>query len=701
MAATIRSLFEKNRKGISHYLKLLVVITAFAVIIVSSCLYAGYALKSHLHKDTNEEFTEEFIDRIITKMALLLASLGVALITALSITLLNIDSQDIREFKNMMKKIEQRDNLLNMVNQAAMTLLAAKDEDNLMASVLAGMGILGNAVDVDRVQIWQNEMIDGALHFVHKYEWLSEYGKQKSPVPVGLHFPYRLKPDWEKKFLAKESINCPLKELPQGDQDFLSPYDIKTIIIIPLFMQERFWGFFSLDDCRKERSFSDDEMNILHSGGLLIANTFIRYDMTQNIRYTATQLEAALKEAQDANLAKSKFLATMSHEIRTPMNVILGVTESHLQNETLSEEIQDGYNKIYNAGDMLLHIINDILDFSKIEAGKLELIPVKYDIMSLINDTAHMNVIRYQQKPIKFNIDIQDNMPAYLIGDELRIKQILNNILSNAFKYTDSGEIDLAFSTEHSGNENEVILVLNVKDTGQGMTPEQVDKLFDEYTRFNLETNRTTVGIGLGMTITKNLIIMMNGTLTVNSLPGKGTEMNVHIPQKLAGYETIGKKHIENAKGMLLEQKNYSSNKKINRELMPYGKVLVVDDMKPNLDVARLLLKPYQLNIETVESGLEAISLVKSGNEYDIIFMDHMMPVMDGMEAVKELRTLGYKSAIIALTANAVTGQQDIFIANGFDAYISKPIDIRQLNDTLNKFIRDKNKKNTAATLPQ
>jgi len=693
LAATIRSLFEKNRKGISHYLKLLVVITAFAVIIVSSCLYAGYALKSHLHKDTNEEFTEEFIDRIITKMALLLASLGVALITALSITLLNIDSQDIREFKNMMKKIEQRDNLLNMVNQAAMTLLAAKDEDNLMASVLAGMGILGNAVDVDRVQIWQNEMIDGALHFVHKYEWLSEYGKQKSPVPVGLHFPYRLKPDWEKKFLAKESINCPLKELPQGDQDFLSPYDIKTIIIIPLFMQERFWGFFSLDDCRKERSFSDDEMNILHSGGLLIANTFIRYDMTQNIRYTATQLEAALKEAQDANLAKSKFLATMSHEIRTPMNVILGVTESHLQNETLSEEIQDGYNKIYNAGDMLLHIINDILDFSKIEAGKLELIPVKYDIMSLINDTAHMNVIRYQQKPIKFNIDIQDNMPAYLIGDELRIKQILNNILSNAFKYTDSGEIDLAFSTEHSGNENEVILVLNVKDTGQGMTPEQVDKLFDEYTRFNLETNRTTVGIGLGMTITKNLIIMMNGTLTVNSLPGKGTEMNVHIPQKLAGYETIGKKHIENAKGMLLEQKNYSSNKKINRELMPYGKVLVVDDMKPNLDVARLLLKPYQLNIETVESGLEAISLVKSGNEYDIIFMDHMMPVMDGMEAVKELRTLGYKSAIIALTANAVTGQQDIFIANGFDAYISKPIDIRQLNDTLNKFIRDKNKK--------
>jgi signal transduction histidine kinase/CheY-like chemotaxis protein len=685
---TIRSFFEKNRKGISYYLKLLVVVIAFVIIIVSSCLYAGYVLKNHLSQALNNEL----IDQIITKMALLLASLGIALIAALSITLLSIDSKDIREFINMMKKIEQRDNLLKMVNHAAMTLLSAKDEDNLMSSVLAGMEILGNAVNVDRVQIWQNEMIDGTLHFVHKYEWLSEFGKQKSPVPVGLHFPYKSKPDWEEKFFAKENINCPLNELPKEDQDFLRPYDIKTIVIIPLFMQERFWGFFSLDDCRKERSFSDDEMKILHSGGLLVANTFIRYDMTENIRNTAVQLEAALKEAQDANMTKSKFLATMSHEIRTPMNVILGVSESYLQNESLSQDEREGYNKIYNAGNMLLHIINDILDFSKIEAGKLELIPVKYDIMSLINDTAQMNVIRYQQKPIKFSLNIQDNMPINFIGDELRIKQILNNILSNAFKYTDSGEIILAFSVENSDRENEVTLIFSVKDTGQGMMPEQVNKLFDEYTRFNIEANRTTVGIGLGMTITKNLTTLMNGKLIVNSQYGKGTEMIVHIPQKLSGQETIGRRNIENFEGMLLEKKDHLTNKKINRELMPYGKVLVVDDMKSNLDVAVLLLKPYQLSIETVESGLEAINLVRSGKEYDIIFMDHMMPVMDGMEATKELRSIGYNSPIIALTANAVVGQQDIFIASGFDGYISKPIDIRQLNDVLNKFIRNKKK---------
>jgi CheY-like chemotaxis protein len=238
-------------------------------------------------------------------------------------------------------------------------------------------------------------------------------------------------------------------------------------------------------------------------------------------------------------------------------------------------------------------------------------------------------------------------------------------------------------------------VVFSVKDTGQGMTPEQIDKLFDEYSRFNVELNRTTAGIGLGMTITKNLISLMNGTLTVNSQYGKGTEIIVRIPQKLADRETIGKKYIENFKDVVFERQDYSDKKKIVRESMPYGKVLVVDDMKSNLDVAKLLLKPYHLSIKTVESGIEAIDLVKNGNEYDIMFMDHMMPVMDGMEAVKELRAMGYKRPIVALTANAVVGQQDIFIANGFDGYISKPIDIRQLNDVLNKFVRDANRKRT------
>jgi len=416
--------------------------------------------------------------------------------------------------------------------------------------------------------------------------------------------------------------------------------------------------------------------------------------MMKKIEQRDSQLEAALKAAQDANAAKSKFLANISHEIRTPMNVILGVTESYLQNDDVPQEYQDGYEKIYNAGDLLLHIINDLLDLSKIDSGKFDLIPVKYETSSLINDAAHMNTIRFQHKPIKFTLLVDENIPLELIGDELRIKQILNNLLSNAFKYTDSGEVTLSFAVEKPADETlipcETNLIIRVSDTGQGMTAEQVKILFDEYTRFNAESNRKISGTGLGMAITHNLVGLMNGKLSVDSAPGRGTVVTVRIPQRLTGSGALGREIAENLNTFNFAAASKKKNKKIIREPMPYGKVLIVDDMKSNLDVAVLLLTPYQLQIDIAESGAEAVSLIKNKKEYDIIFMDHMMPDMDGMETTRQIRAFGYKHPIIALTANAVAGQHGNFLKNGFDGYISKPIDIRQLNDSLNKYIRDK-----------
>ena len=354
----------------------------------------------------------------------------------------------------MLMEIEQRDNLLNSINMAAVVLLSTENEENMMTAIFEGMDILCRAVDVDRVQIWRNEKYDDAiestLHFVHICERLSEYAREKAPVPIGLHFPYSSMPEWENKFIKGQCINGPLHGLSIKEQELLAPFDIQSIVIIPLYLQDKFWGFFSLDDCRNERIFSDEEIRILRSGGLLLANAFLRNDMTGNIRSSAVRLEAALKEAQEANAAKSKFLATMSHEIRTPMNVILGLTENYLENDELPMDMRNGYEKIYNAGDLLLKIINDILDLSKIEADKLELDPVRYEILSLINDAAHMNVVRFQHKPIKFILEVDENIPSELLGDELRIKQILNNLLNNAFKYTDSGEVKLSFAVEHS-----------------------------------------------------------------------------------------------------------------------------------------------------------------------------------------------------------------------------------------------------------
>ncbi|MDR0312380.1 MAG: response regulator [Treponema sp.] len=398
-------------------------------------------------------------------------------------------------------------------------------------------------------------------------------------------------------------------------------------------------------------------------------------------------------EIEAASKSKSNFLTTVSHEIRTPMNAIMGIAEIQLQNTAHSREIQEALSEIYNSGYLLLSIINDILDLSKIEAGKMELVPVKYDVPSLIHDTVQLNIMRFDNKPIEFVIQVDENIPSFMFGDELRIKQILNNLLSNAFKYTDKGQVSLTVEAEFAGQKETDLLTLifRVSDTGQGMSKEQVDKLFNEYTRYNLEANRKTQGTGLGMNITKYLVEMMDGEIAVESEQGKGTTFTVRVSQEKVGSDVLGKELTENLKHFRLSGAGpIKRAPQITHEYMPYGRILIVDDVETNLYVARGLMAPYGLSIETAESGIEAIDKIKNGSIFDIIFMDHFMPEMDGIEATKIIRDNGYTRPIVALTANALTGQMEVFLANGFDAFISKPIDMRQLNSTLNKLVRDK-----------
>jgi len=400
------------------------------------------------------------------------------------------------------------------------------------------------------------------------------------------------------------------------------------------------------------------------------------------------------KEMEEAALAasqsKSSFLANMSHEIRTPMNAILGVTEILIQYESLPPEIEEGLGKIYSSCDMLLGIINDILDFSKIEAGKLDIMPSRYKVASMINDSAHLNMMRIGSKPIEFELKVDENIPAKLYGDELRIKQILNNLLSNAFKYTDSGKVTLTVGYEPEADNMEVKLVLEVRDTGHGMTKEQLNKVFDEYSRFIKDKNITVEGTGLGLAITQRLVNLMDGEMNVESELDKGTFFTVKLPQGKVDSDIIGKDLAANLSQFRMSYITQKRRGQIVRDPMPYGSVLIVDDVETNLYVAVGLMKLYKLMIETAMSGQEAISKIKEGRHYDVIFMDHMMPEMDGMEVTKILRGMGYTSPIVALTANAVSGQADIFLHNGFNDFISKPIDIRQLNSTLIRFIRDK-----------
>jgi len=443
----------------------------------------------------------------------------------------------------------------------------------------------------------------------------------------------------------------------------------------------------------------DDYLNTWVSGN----DSIIRWSdgssvFSRNLRDSAQKkqqeelLQETLKTAEKASAAKTSFLANMSHEIRTPMNAILGFSEILSRDESLTQNARETLDKIRYSGDLLLSIINDILDLSKIEAGKMELSLAKYNVASLVNDTVSLNLMRKGSKPIDFQLSVDKEIPAALIGDELRIKQILNNLLSNAFKYTQKGIVKMSVSAETrgEGNEPEIILVFTVSDTGQGMTEDQINKLFDEYSRFNGEANRTTEGTGLGMSITRNIVNMMNGRISIKSEVNWGTVFTVYLPQGKTDSEVLGREVAESLQNFELNDAKQIGKAQIVYEPMPYGSVLIVDDVESNLYVAKGLLAPYGLSIDTAASGYEAIDKITDGKVYDIVFMDHMMPKMDGIETVNKIRAMGYTRPIVALTANAVTGQADIFLASGFDGFISKPIDIRQLHAALKQFVRDK-----------
>jgi PAS domain S-box-containing protein len=412
-----------------------------------------------------------------------------------------------------------------------------------------------------------------------------------------------------------------------------------------------------------------------------------------------TPLMKAKFEAEAASQSKSAFLATMSHEIRTPLNAIIGLSEIELQKKLPAEARQD-LEKIYASGESLLSIINDILDISKIEAGSFALVPVEYDVPSMINDTIHLNIVRIGSKHIMFKLEIDHSIPVKLFGDEVRVRQILNNLLSNAFKYTEEGSVMLSVEWEPRGGD--AWIIFTVSDTGRGIRQEDMPRLFGEYAQFDIKANHHIEGTGLGLSITKELVELMGGVISVESEYGKGSVFTARIMQRVVDASPVGEATAKNLQLFRFMESRRSQGLKLMRSYMPYGRVLVVDDVETNLDVAKGLLLPYGLSIDYASSGVDAIDKIRAGGSgfgprYDLVLMDHMMPVMDGIEAVRIIRGLESDYAkmvpIIALTANALTGNEEMFLSNGFNAYISKPIDIMQLDVALNTWVRSKQSK--------
>jgi len=538
----------------------------------------------------------------------------------------------------------------------------------------------------------------------------------------------------------------------------------------------------------------------------IIINIFIARSENAIAKQNLKLIEANRK-AESASRAKSDFLAKMSHEIRTPMNAITGMAELLLRGE-LTNEARSYARDIKQAGNNLVSIINDILDLSRIEAGKMEIVPVKYMLSSLINDTVNIIRTRFLEKPIRFFTNIDGNIPDSLIGDEVRLRQILLNLLSNAVKYTEKGHIGLTITVEKQ-DDNHVLLRMDVADTGKGIKPEHQANLFNEFVRVDMKKNQGIEGTGLGLAITSRLCAAMGGKLSLESEYGKGSVFTVIVPQGIetkepfaavdepekkkvlvyesriiygkslswslenmkvpytmvtnqdefaaslyrdkwfyvfSGYglynkikplieksESVfcgGKKprlalmvewgteaYIPNVRFVSIpiqslsiantlngkaDRQNYyevSGSSDAIRHTFPNARILVVDDIPTNLKVAEGLLSPYNAKVDTCLSGVEAIELVKR-NKYDLIFMDHMMPEMGGIEATAAIRKLetrnklsgnnGKQIPVVALTANAVVGMREMFIENGFNDFLSKPIDVSKLDEILDRWITEK-----------
>ena len=394
-------------------------------------------------------------------------------------------------------------------------------------------------------------------------------------------------------------------------------------------------------------------------------------------------MEEKNEMAKDALEAKSNFLANMSHEIRTPMNAIYGMAEL-LGEKDFSSEDKSYINTIKTSSENLLSIINEILDFSKVDSGKMSLDKEPYDVANILHDVTSIIRFRLRNKNVVLETKISNNIPSILVGDEIRIKQILINLLNNAVKFTNRGSIILDINWEQT-SAKEGLLKISVKDTGIGISPENVEKLFVAFGQLDTKKNRNVEGTGLGLAICKRLTSLMNGEIGVKSVLKEGSEFYVTLPQEVSDTSPIEFASEES-------EAVYINNKPTIPFIAPKAKVLIVDDNKVNLQVANELMKLFGFEATQVESGQEAIDRVeKHLVSYDIIFMDHMMPFMDGIEATTIIRNLDSEYArtvpIVALTANAIKGVAQQFIDAGMNDYISKPIRIEHLSEVLKRWI--------------
>ena len=418
-----------------------------------------------------------------------------------------------------------------------------------------------------------------------------------------------------------------------------------------------------------------DDIDFLATAATL--QMFFLYFMIENPDLEIiSELKSTKDDIDRSNRAKSDFLSNMSHEIRTPMNAIIGFSESILDRKRFNQkEVRQDIENISTASNNLIEIINNILDISKIESGKEVLEEKEYSLLKLVSDLTDITKQRLKNRPIKLLVDVDESLPDKLYGDYTKLYQILLNLMTNAAKYTEVGKI--IFTVKGDASSKDVKLIFQVKDTGFGIKKEDYDKVFGKFSRLHNATDKEIEGTGLGLVISKQYAQLLGGNIGFDSEYEVGSTFYFEVKQKVLGNNKVGKLEKDSTK---VNDIDYLDCSKFN--------ILIVDDNDLNIKVAEKLLSPYKFNITSVKSGKDCIYKIKEGNHYDLIFMDHMMPEMDGIQTLHIIKKLDdfHIPPVVALTANAITGMREMYLKEGFDEYLSKPINIKSLNDIIKKY---------------
>lgn len=579
-----------------------------------------------------------------------------------------INNEEILKLNQKLEaEVHNRTELLNVLNESMGQLLSSETKA-FDATLLSCMGRIGKIMDVDRVYIWKNHMEGMELYCTQTHEWSGGADAQQgNELTVSVPFPS----DWYPKLSKNSCVNGIVSTFPGYEREHLQAQNILSIIVVPVFLQGEFWGFVGFDDCHSERLFTELEESILRTISLLFANSLLRNDMT-------IQLVKATEDALAGSRAKTDFLSSMSHEIRTPINAITGMVNIAKKAESREENLRC-LDKIDIASKQLLSTINDILDMSKIEAGKIELAQESFDLPSLLYSIRSIIGMQAESENLNFRTEFDDNLSEILIGDDIRLTQLLLNLLSNAVKFTPEGG-DILFSARtlrsHWDGYDELEFV--IKDTGIGISPTQQETLFKKFVQADQSISRKYGGTGLGLTIAKNLIELMNGTLTLVSSPNEGSTFTVHISLKR------GVKEQPNCP-------NTSDEEEENIDFSSYW-ALLVEDIEINQEIAVALLSETGLQIEVAGDGQQALELYHaSPDKYDIIFMDIHMPEKDGYSATREIRMAQHANArsipIVAMTANAFDEDIKKCQEAGMNDHIAKPIDPTELLNKTSKYL--------------